>query len=194
MIPRELTLRDGSTVAVRPITPDDGDALRGAFDRLSEASRYRRFFAPMPVLGDRLVRYLTDVDHHDHEALIAFDTATGEGVGVARYVRLDGDRAEAAVTIVDDWHGRGLGTLLLETLAVRAREEGVGRFVAVMLAENQEMRGVLEGMGEPQVTRREGSQVEVEVELPDDGVGPHLKALLQAAAAKAEGPAAVPRR
>jgi RimJ/RimL family protein N-acetyltransferase len=195
VIPSELTLRDGSTVEVRPIRPDDADGLRGAFERLSEESRYRRFFVPMPVLGDKLVRYLTEVDHHDHEALLAIDIATGDGVGVARYVRLGGsDRAEAAVTVVDDWHGRGLGTLLLEALAVRAREEGVGRFVAVMLAENEEMRHVLEGMGEPIVTRRDGTEVEVEIELPEDGVGPHLKALLQAAAARPEGPAAVPRR
>jgi GNAT superfamily N-acetyltransferase len=195
VIPSELTLRDGSTVEVRPIRADDADALRAGFDRLSAESRYRRFFAPMPVLGERLVRYLTDVDHHDHEALIAIDTESRDGVGVARYVRLDGsDRAEAAVTVIDDWHERGLATLLLETLAVRAREEGVARFVAVMLAENDEMRHVLEGLGGRMITRRQGNQVEIEIELPEDGVGPHLKALLQAAAAKPEGPAAVPRR
>ena len=81
----------------------------------------------MPELSEAMVRYLTDVDHHDHEAVVALDAATDEGVGVARYVR-DPERptrAEAAVTVTDDWQGRGLGTLLLELLAVRAREEGV---------------------------------------------------------------------
>src|SRR4051812_1673019 len=136
----EVPLRDGSVVTVRPIAPEDAEPLREAFDRLSERSRYRRFFTPMPHLGDRLLRYLTEVDHHDHEALVANDAQTGVGVGVARFVRL-ADRpadAEAAVTVADDWHGKGLGTLLLELLAVRAREEGIERFVAVMLPENKE--------------------------------------------------------
>jgi GNAT superfamily N-acetyltransferase len=69
------------------------------------------------------------VDHHDHEAIIALDPLTGEGVGVARYVRAGADPevAEVAVTVVDDWQGRGLGRALLERLAARARREGVRR-------------------------------------------------------------------
>ena len=75
-------------------------------------------------LGDGDLRYLTEVDQHDHVALVAFDG--DDLVGVARFVRRDGtDSAEAAVTIVDEWQGRGLGTALANLLAERAREEGV---------------------------------------------------------------------
>jgi GNAT superfamily N-acetyltransferase len=78
----------------------------------------------MPKLTEGMVRYLTEIDHHDHEAIIALDEQTGEGIGVARYVR-DQERpevAEVAVTVIDDWQGRGLGTLLLEVISARARE------------------------------------------------------------------------
>jgi GNAT superfamily N-acetyltransferase len=82
-----------------------------------------------------MLAYLTEVDHHDHEALVAFDDCSSEGVGVAWYVRVDGATAEAAVTVADDWQGRGLGTALTSMLAERALEEGIDRFTAVVLAE-----------------------------------------------------------
>jgi RimJ/RimL family protein N-acetyltransferase len=196
VLPAELELRDGSTVEIRPIEPDDAEGLRQTFDRLSEESRYRRFLTPMPHLNTTLLLYLTDVDHHDHEALVAIDPASDEGVGVARFVRDDGDDriAEAAVTVADDWQGRGLGTLLLEALAVRAREEEIERFTALMLAENETMRDVLEQLGPTRRVEEHEGAVEIDVELPADGVGPHLKALLTAAATNEDGPAAVRRR
>ena len=98
---------------MRRIEPDDRDAVQGAFARLSEQSRYQRFMSAINELSESQLRYLTEVDHHDHEALIAFDREGGLGVGVGRYVRLDdGTSAEAAVTVVDEWQGRGLGTAL----------------------------------------------------------------------------------
>lgn len=122
-----VTLCDGSTVTVRQIRPDDKAVLSAGFKRLSAESRYRRFLTPMPKLNKSALAYLTEVNHHDHEALLALD-AHGNGVGVARYVRRDAsDAAEAAVAVIDDWQGRGVGTLLLELLADRAREEGVRR-------------------------------------------------------------------
>ena len=106
---------------MRPIEPGDRDAVQGAFARLSEQSRYQRFMSAINELSESQLRYLTEVDHHDHEALIAFDRESGLGVGVGRYVRLDdGTSAEAAVTVVDEWQGRGLGTALCQLLAARA--------------------------------------------------------------------------
>jgi hypothetical protein len=74
---------------VRPIRPQDAAPLRAGFERLSEQSRYRRFLSPMQELSGPMLRYLTEVDHHDHEALIAVG-ADGTIVGVARSVRQDG--------------------------------------------------------------------------------------------------------
>jgi GNAT superfamily N-acetyltransferase len=76
----------------------------------------------MHELDARTLRYLTELDHRDHEAMCALDES-GEGVGVAGYVRsaVRPDTAEVAVAVVDGWQGRGLGTLLLEAISARAR-------------------------------------------------------------------------
>jgi GNAT superfamily N-acetyltransferase len=176
-------LRDGAEVELRPVEPGDKQRLLDAFERLGPRSRYQRFLAPMPRLPDATARYLTDVDHHDHEALVAVDPATGAGVGVARFVRADGrpDVAEAAVTVADDWQGRGLGTLLLQRLAERAREEGVERFYALLLSDNHDMLDLLERLGPVHVVGRGAGTTEVEVELPPEGVD-GLRELLRAAA------------
>jgi GNAT superfamily N-acetyltransferase len=180
----ETRLRDGSRVQVRPVRKADAGLLLRGFERLSEESRYRRFLCSMPELSEAMVRYLTDVDHHDHEAIVALDAATGEGVGVARYVRDRNrpERAEAAVTVIDDWQGRGLGTLLLELLGVRAREAGIGHFTALMLASNDEMMEVLESFGPVRVLDREAGTVEVEAPVPAGGLSPEIRNLLKLSA------------
>src|SRR5215218_4614883 len=124
------TLRDGSRIALRPIEPPDRELIAGGFEPVSPESRYRRFFGPKPVLSERDLDYLTRVDHHDHEALVASDAGTGRGIGVARYVRVAPEVAEPAVVVADDWQGRGVAGLLLDRLAERAREEGIQRFHA----------------------------------------------------------------
>jgi GNAT superfamily N-acetyltransferase len=178
-----VELRDGSPVEVRPIRPTDKRLLREGFDRLSPESRYRRFLSPMPELSERFLAYLTEVDHHDHEALIAI-APDGKGVGVARYVRstTDPEVAEEAVTVVDDWQGRGVATVLLTLLSGRAHTEGIRRFTSLVLAENHEMLEVLEGLSPVRVIDRETGTVEVESELVADGLSPALRELLRQAA------------
>ena len=179
-----LTLRDGSRVTVRPIRPQDAAALRAGFERLSQESRYRRFLSPMAeASSEPMLRYLTEVDHHDHEALIAAG-ADGTLVGVARSVRSRSDPrvAEMAVTVADDWQGRGLGTALLELLADRARAEGISRFTALVLTSNREMLDLLEGLGPVRLLEREPGTIELEITLPGHGTGPHLRELLRGSA------------
>jgi RimJ/RimL family protein N-acetyltransferase len=177
-------LRDGAEVLIRPVAPGDRDMLASASERLSDASRYSRFLAPTTRLTEPMLDYLTLVDHHDHEALVALDAATGEGVGVARFVR-DGaaaDRAEAAVTVIDEWQGRGLGTLLLELLAARACDEGVTRFSALVLGTNTAMIELLRQLGPVRVLARDHGTVELEADLPPEGLTPELRAALRLAA------------
>ena len=166
-----ISLRDGSQVRVRPIDPGDKAALSEAFTRLSDESRYQRFLSPMPELRPMDLVYLTEIDHHDHEALVAFDPG-GAAIGVARYVRSASrpDAAEFAVTVADDWQRRGLGTVLMGRLAARAQAEGVRRFEASVLAENQEMLGLLEKLGTFRIRRGAGAVVEVEGDLGPPGV------------------------
>jgi RimJ/RimL family protein N-acetyltransferase len=140
-----VELRDGSSVRIRPIRPEDKAQLVQAFDRLGDGSRYRRFLGYKKQLSVAELVALTEVDHHDHEALGAVSVADGRGVGVARYVRDadDPQAAEIAVTIVDEWQGRGLGTLLLTRLTRRARQEGITRFTALVADGNEPVMRLL---------------------------------------------------
>jgi GNAT superfamily N-acetyltransferase len=185
LIGAPIALRDGSRVRIRRLRNSDSELLLHGFRRLSPESRYRRFLSPTPKLSERTLRYLVEIDHSNHEALIAVDEQVGEGVGVARCVR-DPARpsaAEVAVTVVDDWQGRGLGTLLLEAITMRAREEGVDTFTALMLVENSEMMDLLQRLGAVRVVDRAAGTVEVEVHLPAIGVSPELRKLIRLAAA-----------
>ncbi len=179
-----VALRDGSRVRVRQAHRSDKQLLRRGFERLGPESRYRRFLAPMPQLTEAMVRYLTEVDHHDHEAIIALEEETGEGIGVVRYVRSSErrDAAEFAVTVIDDWQRRGVGTLLLEVISARAREEGVTTFTALMLASNREMMDVLNSLGPVRIVDRDLGTVEIEMPIPAVGLSPALSKLLRIAA------------
>lgn len=140
-----MRIRDGTELVIRPIEPSDADAMRAGFERLSLESRYERFLSPMDHMSTAMVRYFTDVDHHDHEALVALNHADGRGVGIARYIRHTGDpqAAEIAVTIVDEWQGRGLGTELVARLSSRARHEGIQRFTALVAEDNMAVARML---------------------------------------------------
>ena len=80
-------LRDGSAVLIRQVRSTDAPLLADGFARLSARSRRMRFLGTKTTLSAEELRYLTDVDHHDHEALGALSPADGRGVGIARYIR-----------------------------------------------------------------------------------------------------------
>jgi GNAT superfamily N-acetyltransferase len=149
----EHVLADGLRVVLRHVRPGDAPELRRAFERLSPESRYRRFFGGLMQLTDPMLRYLTEVDGQDHVAIVATtespDLKSEQGLGVARFVRLKGEPtvAEAAVTVVDDVQKRGLGRLLAMTLAETARERGVHTFRADVLADNEPMRTIMQEIG-----------------------------------------------
>jgi protein lysine acetyltransferase len=181
-----VRLRDGTQVVIAPLTPADAPLLAEAFARLSEESRQLRFLAPKPTLSASELRYLTEVDGHDHVALSAVDPVSGRGVGIGRFVRdrENPERAEVAVTVADHWQGRGLGKLLLARLSDRAREEGVRRFTALVSVENRNMQGLLHGLDAPaHITRMSSGVAEYEIELAPRGLGAQLEEALRAAAA-----------
>jgi RimJ/RimL family protein N-acetyltransferase len=161
-----VVLRDGSAVLIRQVRGTDAPLLADGFTRLGAASRQMRFLGVKKELSAAELRYFTDVDHHDHEALGALDRAGGHGVGIARYIRDAGDpqAAEIAVTIVDDWQGRGLGTELLAALSDRARQEGIRRFTALADAGNVAVAALLRNAGARLVGRGRGT-VEYEIML-----------------------------
>jgi RimJ/RimL family protein N-acetyltransferase len=177
-------LRDGEEILIRPIRPSDREELAAGMERLSPESRYRRFFTPTSELSQSQLTYLSEVDHHDHEALVAVEPATGHGIGVARFVRStdDPELAEVAVAVADSWHNRGVATALLDRLTQRAREEGVRRFSADVLADNRPMLELIEEVGDVTLRHLDHGAVQVEVELPPQGIGAELRDWLRAAA------------
>lgn len=178
---RRTVLRDGTPVLVRQIRPSDRERLSEGLRRLSPGSRYLRFHAEINELTDEQLDYLTRVDHHDHEALVALDADKPDvpGIGVARYIR-DADQpevAEAAVTVADEYHGQGAGTLLLGALAARARTCGVRVFRNYVLGHNQAMLDVFDHLGATRQPEAPGLwRVDLEVprgeaELPSSSAG-----------------------
>jgi GNAT superfamily N-acetyltransferase len=167
-----VALRSGSHARIRQGRPSDRELLLRGFQRLSPESRYRRFLTPMPRLPEAMLRHLTDIDHHDREAVIALDESGTEALGIARYVR-DPERrdaAEVAVAVADDWQGRGLGTLLLEALVARARGEGIRTFTAWLLESNAEMMDLFQHLGPVRVLDRDAGADQIEVAIPAPGV------------------------
>jgi GNAT superfamily N-acetyltransferase len=146
----EVWLHDGERIVLRPIIPEDKDLLREGFNRMSEESRYRRFMG-VKELSEKDLAYLTEIDYVDHFALVALSSEPGEysGLGVARYVRdsTEPTSAEAAVTVIDEHHGRGIGTLLLAAIGAVALEKGIRRFVGYLLADNRPVIDVLKNLG-----------------------------------------------
>jgi RimJ/RimL family protein N-acetyltransferase len=180
------SLRDGREVVIGRLTPADAPLLADAFERLSEESRRLRFLAPKPALTPSELRYLTEVDGHNHEALAAVDPETGRGVAIARFMRDPDapDRAEVAVTVADDWQREGLGKLMLSRLADRARAEHVLRFTALVSIDNRGMRTLLNQLDSDAAVNNVGGGIaEYEVEIAPKGLGRQLEQTLRAAAA-----------
>lgn len=167
---RETELRDGTRVLLRAIRPEDRARLAAGLSQLSPASRYLRFHADVSSLTDAQWAYLTEVDHHDHVAIVAIDLDRPEvpGIGVARFIREPYDRhvAEAAITVADEYHGRGAGTILLGALAHRAREEGVEVFRNYVLDGNRAMLEVFDDLGAERALEA-GGLWRVDLRVPD---------------------------
>jgi acetyl coenzyme A synthetase (ADP forming)-like protein len=141
----DVVLADGGTVRIRPIRRDDEGRLLGLYERLSDESLYLRFFSPVPRPTAAQLERITSVDYRDHMALVAL--LGTEIVAVARYDRVGDHEAEVAFTVRDDQQGRGLGTLLLEHLAVVARSNGIDTFSADTLPNNVKMLNVFADAG-----------------------------------------------
>lgn len=142
----DVVLRDGGTAHLRPIRPEDAEALQEFHTHQSEGSIYLRFFSYKARLTGAELKRFTEVDHHDRVALVI--TIGDEIIGVGRYDRLrDPAEAEVAFNIADRHQGRGIGSILLEHLAAAARENHIRRFTAEVLPENRKMLTVFAEAG-----------------------------------------------
>jgi RimJ/RimL family protein N-acetyltransferase len=141
-------MHTAALVHVRPIGSRDRDAFSAWFGRLSDESRRRRFHGPKPRLSSRELTYLTEVDHVNHTALVAVD-ASGQLIGEARYAtaRPGEPTADFAVTVADEWQGRGVGSRLAARLVEHARANGLTRLTAITLWENGAAIALLHRLG-----------------------------------------------
>jgi GNAT superfamily N-acetyltransferase len=164
------TLRDGTPVVLRLVRPEDKDLLARGFARLSPTSRYLRFFSPKASLTDDELRYLTEVDQIHHVALGASTLDGQDGLGVARLIEQPGEPgvAEAAIAVIDDMHGKGLGSLLYERLVEAARERGITRFRCEVLGSNTAMQDFLHATPGAHTTRVDSGVVTIELPLPPE--------------------------
>jgi acetyl coenzyme A synthetase (ADP forming)-like protein len=160
----DVILRDGSTLRLRAPRREDEQELVEFFGALSERSLYLRFHG-FPSLGPELVEQLLEPDWVERGALLGTFAEDGREVVVAvgNYERLrDPAAAEAAFAVADPYQRRGIGTRLVEQLALRAGREGIDRFVAEVLADNRNMLGVFEGLGFELTRELAGGEIEIQ--------------------------------
>lgn len=162
-----MILRDGTTAAIRPTRTEDQRAVAAFFDRLSPDSRRRRFFSLAPP-GPELSEKLCDsADPGNRLTLAVFRNLAGANciIAAGSYLARDERSAEVAVAVADDFQGRGLGTLLLERLALLAVRNGLTRFWAVVQADNQRMLEVLEKSGFPLREKADDGFIEINLSV-----------------------------
>jgi GNAT superfamily N-acetyltransferase len=146
----DAALRDGGSIRIRAITPDDQDRLHDHFRGLSQQSIYFRFMGFKRDLSAQDLKWLTELDFNDHVGLAATLTENSRErfIGVGRYLRgKDPYRAELAFTVLDEYQGHGIGTILLDHLAIIARARGIIELEATVLGDNRQMLEVLAHSG-----------------------------------------------
>jgi len=138
----DAKLLDGRLIRIRAIGANDQERLHEHFRGLSQRSIYFRFMGFKRDLSAKDLTWLTELDFNDHVGLAATMTEDGRErfVGVGRYLRLrDPHHAEIAFAVLDDYQGHGIGTLLLEHLAIIAHAGGIAELEASVLADNHQM-------------------------------------------------------
>ena len=161
------TLRNGAVVTVRAIRPDDVERLQQFHARLSPDTIVMRYFRAAPVLYQRDAWRLTHLDYDNRMALVA---TTGVGdeeriIGVVRYERVTATEGELAFVVEDQWQGLGISTQLLSQLLNYGRAHGFETMMAVTMATNVRMRGVLAHAGYPFTSRYEDGCLTLTLDL-----------------------------
>jgi GNAT superfamily N-acetyltransferase len=144
------TLRDGTHVIIRPIRKEDLELERAFIERLSAESRRMRFLGQIREPSDEMLRHLTDIDYKNEMAFIALVHRDGQTreIGVARYsTSADGKFCECAIAVSDEWHYKGLATLLMHHLIDVARTRGIHTMVSYDAIDNGQMRELATFLG-----------------------------------------------
>ncbi|MFX1263496.1 MAG: GNAT family N-acetyltransferase [Promethearchaeota archaeon] len=163
---RELQLKDGTPVLIRMYEPDDIDEVREGLKKISDSSFYLRFMTSLGKLPDAQLKKLKRIDQDHHLAICAFDISQDPmvGIGIARYVCCEGEPevAEAAVTVIDEFQNRGLGTQLLQALAELADANGIQHLRAHVLSNNTPILTIAERAG-AQIQHYDGAVLQIDL-------------------------------
>lgn len=166
----QVRLRDGTDAWVMALEPSDRESLVAGFEQMSPESRRQRFLAPVNRLSDTMLEHLIDeVDGVDHVALVLFAEGPPhiyDPVAIARIVRYRDlpDAADLAVTVKDDWHGRGVATALLPVV-IRRRPAGVTRILTEVASDNPASLAMLRRLGPTTISNTGPGVWDVEVDL-----------------------------
>jgi GNAT superfamily N-acetyltransferase len=162
-------LKDGTEIGLRLLRPSDRELLARGFEELSFESRYKRFFSPMNRMPEKILDKMIETDDWNHLAIVAYKLDDGHGLATGRFIRLpeEPEVAEFAVAVIDSMHGRGLGKLLLGLVARAARERGVRRFRAHVLAGNDPMITLLRELDPTPESESDGRSITYELDLPE---------------------------
>jgi GNAT superfamily N-acetyltransferase len=161
------TLRTGQRVEIRALRPEDRDDFVAAVTRLGTQSLYRRFFAVRRHFTEDETSFYLNVDFRNHVALVAIaeENTSAKIVAGGRYIVVEPGQAEVAFTVLDEYQGRGIGTVLLRHLVAIAREAGLTRLIADVLQENRAMLKVFRRSGLKCSERTEGNSINLTLEL-----------------------------
>lgn len=143
------TLRDGRRILIRALRPDDREAMLAAVGRMSEQSRYFRFFGSKSGFTEDEIAYYMDVDFVGHVALVAILEEAGQPqiVGGARYIVIQPGRAEIALGVDDAHQGLGIASILVRHLIGIARAAGIDELEAEVMPTNKAMLHVFRRLG-----------------------------------------------
>ena len=160
-------LRDGSSIEIRALKPEDEAGMLAAVERTSAQSLQRRFFVMKRSFSDKERTYFMQVDFSNHVALVATAQEDGQRViiGGGRYIAFEPGRAEMAFTVVDAWQGRGIGSILMRHLIDIARDSALKELTAEILPENTAMLKVFGKFGFAPAPRRDPQTVHLVLKL-----------------------------
>jgi RimJ/RimL family protein N-acetyltransferase len=160
-------LRDGRSIEIRALKPDDRTDLVAAVGRSSAQSLYRRFFGARRHFTEHEIAFFVNVDFINHVALVAVIEENGHPVivGGGRYVVSQPGKAEIAFAVVDQYQGQGVGAALMRHLVAIGREAGLKELTAEVLPDNTPMLKVFERSGLRLTAKRESQVVHVALQL-----------------------------
>ncbi|MCU0561158.1 MAG: GNAT family N-acetyltransferase [Desulfobacterales bacterium] len=171
---KPATLKNGVAVKIRSVRPADKSGFIEAFKKLDPDTIYTRFFHPQKALSDEDLKTATELDFENAVALVV---TIGEGaqeviIGGGRFVVIEessrSKAAEVAFTVEEDYQRQGIARLLLQHLALIARQKGLTHFVAEVLPENRGMLAVFARCGLPMQSVHGGDAVHVTLSLAQE--------------------------